>query len=320
MYHKYFDYIIYHKQCLDGFSSLFVSYLAKTIKKNTIIYPDVPSTTTTPPNITNKNVLIMDVSYSISIFKNIVQSAKSVLFIDHHISNIEDIVDYIKTLNDPRKVKIIYDKSRCGATLTWKYFFPRKTIPLFLKYIEDNDTGTWKYDKTKPFIFSLESNYHMSPYLSNLSKWKKILSKLTVGKMIKEGYVMKKYHDNLVNKNAKKYSLELFPSKKIYDRFGNFFIKVGQYKVAVFCGMGSPSVTSIGNKLLESVDCDFVMVWTLNIDRKEYVISMRSKAVDISEIAKLFGGGGHKLAGAFSFSVNEYSILDLFNEDSLPRN
>ena len=316
MKHKHINYIIYHKQCLDGYSSLFVTFLTKIINKNTIIYPDVPSTTVTPPNVANKHVLIMDVSYKLQVFKDITSKAKSVTFIDHHISNIQDIKNYAKTKN---KVRIIYDENRCGATLTWKYFFPRKVMPLFLKYIEDNDTGTWQYDKTKPFIFALESNYLLIPSLSNLSKWKSLLKKTTVAKLVKEGYTIKKYHDNLVNKNAKKYSLELFPSSKIYNKYSDFFTKIGQYRVAVFCGMNSPSVTSMGNKLLSSVDCDFVMIWTLNIDRKEYVISMRSKTIDISKIAKLFGGGGHQLAGAFSFSSLEYNILDLFNEDSLPR-
>jgi nanoRNase/pAp phosphatase (c-di-AMP/oligoRNAs hydrolase) len=35
-----------------------------------------------------------------------------------------------------------------------------------------------------------------------------------------------------------------------------------------------------------------------------------SKSTEIVNIAKLFGGGGHKLAGAFSSDI--YDIIDLF--------
>jgi nanoRNase/pAp phosphatase (c-di-AMP/oligoRNAs hydrolase) len=131
--------------------------------------------------------------------------------------------------------------------------------------------------------------------------------------MCQDGLIMTNYHNTILEINSKRYSLELFPSEKIYTQFNEHFEKKGQYRVAVFCGMGCPSVTSMGTKLLDTVDCDFVMIWTLNIDRKEYVVAMRSREVDISKIAKLFGGGGHKLAGAFSFSADVYNILDLFD-------
>ena len=68
----------------------------------------------------------------------------------------------------------------CGASLIWKYLLPNKQIPLFIKYVEDNDTGTWKYAKTKPFIFALGINYTMTPSFDNLKKWKTLLNKMEV--------------------------------------------------------------------------------------------------------------------------------------------
>ena len=48
-------------------------------------------------------------------------------------------------------------------------------------------------------------------------------------------------------------------------------------------------------------------------------MSMRSNTVNVSEIAKLFGGGGHELAAACSFSASKYRIEDLFQNESLNR-
>ena len=323
MANRHYDHIIYHKQCFDGFTSLFVAYVAGVIDKDTSIYPDVPSATSTPPGVMGKDVLIVDVAYNIDILREIIDTAKSVTFIDHHISIRDDVQNFIeKDMAEYRKtkyVKIIYSEDMCGATLIWRFLYGENAVPLFIKYIEDNDTGTWKYDKTKPFILALQSNYTMTPSFSNLEQWKTLLNKYHVFKMCADGMIMQKYHDTILTDNARRYSLELFPSETVYNKFKDHFEKKGQYRVAVFCGMGCPSVTSMGTKLLDVVDCDFVMIWTLNIDRKEYVIAMRSKEVDISKIAKLFGGGGHKLAGAFSFTVDEYNILDLFYDQSLPR-
>ena len=63
MHIKHYNYIIYHRQCYDGFSGLFVAYLAGAINEHTNIYPNVPFTTNTPPEITGKDVLIVDVAY-----------------------------------------------------------------------------------------------------------------------------------------------------------------------------------------------------------------------------------------------------------------
>lgn len=321
MHNKYYNYIIYHKQCYDGFTGLFIAYLAKVIDKKTNIYPDVPFATNTPPDIKNKDVLIVDVAYKIHILKDIIDNAKSVTFIDHHVSIRDDVMQFVKndTKDNKKYVKIIYNEKRCGASLIWKFLFPKTKIPLFIKYVEDNDTGAWKYSKTKPFIFSLGSDYNMTPTFNNLRTWRSLLDKIIVEKMCREGFIIKKYHDSLVDSNSKKYSMELFPSQQIFKQFPNYFNKVGQYRVAVFCGMDCPSPTELGNRILDTVDCDFVAMWALNMDRKEFVVSLRSRNIDIGSIAKLFGGGGHKLAGAFSISSETYSITDLFEGNSLPR-
>ena len=114
--------------------------------------------------------------------------------------------------------------------------------------------------------------------------------------------------------------MESFPINKIYQKYTDFFDKPGQYKVAVMCGTGCPSSSLIGNRIMDKIKCDFVVIWTFNMERKDYILSFRSKEVDVGKIANLFGGGGHKLASACSFSANLYSIQDLFYENSLPRN
>ncbi len=96
-------------------------------------------------------------------------------------------------------------------------------------------------------------------------------------------------------------------------------MKPGQYRVAVICGSGCPSSSRLGNKKRETIDCDFAIIWSYHMDRKEYVLSFRSKEVDVGKIAAIFGGGGHKLASACSFPANKYHIQDLFFPNSLPR-
>lgn len=215
-----------------------------------------------------------------------------------------------------------------GATLVWDYFYPKKKVPLFLKYIQDNDIGAWKMKYTKEFTLGLKVNYVTEPTKENLKKWNNLFSKKEVGKIIKKGNIYKEYHKYLLDTNIRKYSMLRFPSKKILDEFPKFFTQEGQYKVAVYNGGGCPDASSLGVEFMKKVGCDFVIMWNYQFDKKEYVLVLRSggekdtentNIVDVGEIAKLFGGGGHKQASACSFSKNKYDIFDLFTPDILPR-
>jgi nanoRNase/pAp phosphatase (c-di-AMP/oligoRNAs hydrolase) len=320
-----FNYIIYHKGCLDGFSGFFVAHNSGRLTQDVEIYPDVPSARMVPPNIDGKDIIIIDVAYKKDILEQIIKHSKSVVFIDHHVSIAEDVQllkdKYDKVSTD--KIIIVYDDKRSGATLAWKYFNSRQIAPLFLKYVEDQDTGKWEHENTKPFILALKANYHLSTEAKSINKWFRLLNKDNVMAMVEEGKIMQKYLIHLININLPRHSMHRFPSKKLFDRVKNeypdAFPGVGAYKVAVFVGFNCPSVTDLSIGALERIDCDFVIMWVYNIDKKEYVFSMRSREVDVSKIAKSMGGGGHKLAAAFSFSKKLFEIDEMFEGSPLPR-
>jgi uncharacterized protein len=311
-----FDYVIFHKYCLDGFSGFIILTTTNTIDRNALIYPDVPSAKEPPPNLHGKNVIVIDVAYKKEIIEQMFNEAKFVLFIDHHISIRNDILQLV-ALNANRH-RVVYDSSKSGASLTWRYFYPKKKLPLFIKYIEDNDTGTWKYKHTMPFILGLQVNFKLDLSRETITKWKKLFNTDTVKNVINLGRKYSEYEEYLLDINSKKYSVELFPSQQIYDEFRDKFQKPGQYRVCVL-NTSCPNGSLLGKKVLDEVDCDFCMMWSLHLDKKEIVASLRSKNVDVGELAKVFGGGGHRLASAFSFPLTKYNITDLFYPTSLPR-
>jgi hypothetical protein len=42
-----------------------------------------------------------------------------------------------------------FDISKCGAVLTWEYFFPDEPVPAFLLYVQDRDLWQWLQPKSK---------------------------------------------------------------------------------------------------------------------------------------------------------------------------
>lgn len=315
-----YNYVIYHRGCYDGFSSFVVLDKSGLIHEDAVIFPDVPSAKLPPKGIDGKDVIIIDTAYKYDILKEIFQSAKSVTFIDHHVTIHDDVIKLKSEFEKSgSNIKIVYDENECGSSLTWKFCFPDKKLPWFLKYIRANDIGQWDiYSNTYNFMAYLNVHFFTELEKDNIAKWQKMFNKDIVKHMIKKGRIYKEYIDYMIDQNTHKYSMMAFPSEQIYEEYTEHFKQPGQYKVAV-SSCPCPNSSQLGSKMMSEIDCDFVMFFTQNLDRKEYVIALRSAEVDVGSIAKIFGGGGHKLASAFSISANNYTITDLFLKDSLPR-
>ena len=72
-------------------------------------------------------------------------------------------------------------------------------------------------------------------------------------------------------------------------------------------------ISEIGSKL--SPDCDFAMIWYWDHKTQDTKVSLRGfhDMVDVSEIAKQFGGGGHKKAAGFQLPKSRH-VEDLFDK------
>ena len=306
----YYNYIIYHKKCPDGFTGFFILHMTKLIHKDAIIQPDVPSAKYPPPNIDNKDIIIIDVAYKYDVLHDIIIKAKSVTFIDHHITIHDDVLKLKNKYHN--KFIYIYDEKKSGATLTWDYFFPKRTHPYFIDLIEDNDIGKWNMKNIKDFMTGFTVSFDLRLNKDNLNKFKSLFKKSTIYKIIEKGKTYNEYKNYLVNENSTRVSFVRFPSERIYKEYSNYFYKPGQYKVAIYCGSACPNATDIAKKVFENSQCDFFISWVYNFDKMEYILTLRSETVDVGNIAKLFNGGGHIYAAAMSIKENVYKIQDLF--------
>jgi len=312
----YYNYVIFHKKCPDGFTGFVILHNSGLIDRNAKIMPDVPSAKQ-PPSDINGDVIIIDVAYKYDILEQIIKRANSVIFIDHHITIRNDVLKLKEKY--PNKLKIIYNEKKSGATLVWEFLHPNKKHPKFIDLIEDNDIGAWKLPNVKDFITGFNVKFNLRLTQENIIKFKSLFKNSTINKLIKIGKVYNEYKHYLVNENSTRISIEKFPSDLIYQEYSNFFTKPGQYKVAVYCGSSCPTASELAKKVLSENKCDFFISWVLNLDKNEYVLTLRSETVDVGNIAKLFNGGGHTYAAACSFKINKYNITDLFYGSSLPR-
>ena len=271
------DCIIYHAKCRDGFGAAWSAW--KLLGNKAEYIP--ASHGDTPPDVTGKNVAILDFSYKNEVIKKMTKQAKSLIVIDHHKSAMLDLHDIPNAY---------FDMNHSGAMLAWYFFHPEKEAPRLISYIEDRDLWKWELPNSKEFSAALD----MIPF--DFDAFCQLEDDSIFDDTCDRGSHILAYSNIAVKKISRQATMRVWEGKRVY------------------VVNSSRWMSEIGNYL--SPECDFVVIWYFDHDRQEYRASLRSlyEHIDCSEIAKRFGGGGHKKAAGFALS-KKIHIDDIFASD-----
>jgi oligoribonuclease NrnB/cAMP/cGMP phosphodiesterase (DHH superfamily) len=269
------DLVIYHANCTDGFGA---AYAAWKLLGDRADY-HAAKHGEPPPNVENRNVVVLDFSYDNATTKTLMKQAKSFLVIDHHKSAVVELHDVTCTR---------FDMNHSGAMLAWKFFHPGKEPPRMIKFIEDRDLWRWEIPYSKEF----SAAFDMVPY--DFDEFDKYLDDSAVDNAQERGAYILAYSKTVISKIAK----QAVPRK------------MGGKDVLV---VNSPHwMSEIGAAL--SPKCDFAVIWFYDHDTRQVKVSLRAhhEDSDVSEIAKKYSGGGHRKAAGFALpaNVNIETIFD----------
>lgn len=268
--------VIYHANCTDGFGA---AYSAWKLLGNRAEYHACKHGTP-PPDVKNKNVVILDFSFNNATTKKMIEDAEGLLVIDHHKSAMVELHDISNTH---------FDMTKSGAMLSWEFFHPGKEPPKFIKYIQDRDLWAWELEYSKEF----SAAFDMVPF--EFEEFEKFEDDSVFDDAVKRGSYILAYSKTVVKKVCEKAQLRKLDDKE------------------VLVVNASHWMSEIGTRL--APDCDFAMIWYWDHDAKETKVSLRAfhDTVDVSEIAKKFGGGGHKKAAGFQLPKNKH-VEDIFDK------
>lgn len=262
------DICIYHSACDDGFGAAFAVW--KRDGDSVTYHPGVYGEGA--PDVTGLDVALVDFSYKRPIMIELARKAKSILVLDHHKTAQADLDGL---MSECRNVTVEFDMERSGAVMAWQYFHPDKTLPKFFEYLQDRDLWTKKLPGVDAFTMALRS------YPQDFHEWDRLCSG-SITDLIEEGVTIERYYRGLV-KQAKGHA---------------FYRDIAGYSVPVVNGSLFMS-SEVAGELAQ--DNPFAAMYA---ETKNGVIwSLRSRApdgVDVSEIAKRYGGGGHKHAAGFT--------------------
>ena len=268
--------LLYHANCPDGFGSAY-SFWKKFQDK--MEYVPVSHGKPPPDGLKGKKIFIADFSYDKETLMSIKKDAESIVVIDHHISAKKELdgLDFCH-----------FDMDHSGAYLSWAYNFPNESVPKLIKYIEDRDLWLWKMPHAQEILSAVDS------YERTFEWWEHISSLLEsqdgFERLVNEGKAILRYKLKLVE-NIKKNS---YKSKILGKDIRVINTPFFQSEIASSLSEGEA----------------YAAAYYFNGDK--FVFSLRSSNdhIDVSEIAKNFGGGGHKKASGFSV----FNLDDL-NED-----
>lgn len=267
--------IIYHGNCADGFSAAWcfwklygghADYIAGVYQQP-------------PPDVRGRDVYLVDFSYKAPVVADMLRVAASVTLIDHHKSALEDL-EHLRgqwSDQDYPQLKWFCDLDRSGATLAWDYCFPHEPRPLLLDHIEDRDLWRFKLQNTREIqacVFSHEYKFETWDQLM-FSRAHEHLS------MIAQGAAIERKH----HKDIK----ELVAVCKRQ-------MVIGDYTVP--CASLPYTLTSDAGHLMAE-DQPFAACYWDTADGRNFSLRSRDDGIDVSEIAKQYGGGGHKHAAGF---------------------
>ncbi len=258
--------VFYHADCTDGFTSAWVAWkkFGDTAEYIASFHDDEPVF------LEGKEIYTIDITFPEVVTMRLMKDNKRVTAIDHHISTKE-------TTLITHKPSFSLDHS--GSTLAWKYFFPDDQIPQFLLNVEDRDLWRKKIPSS-PVLYA-----YLDLFDFNFEIWDKLIKDFEVldkrNKILETGQLLLKYEekrmDRHINKNA---MLVVFEGHKTYA------INESGY------------ASQIGERLSEVLP-PISIIWRQNKNGLIIVSLRGSGDVDVSELAKKYGGGGHKNSAAF---------------------
>jgi oligoribonuclease NrnB/cAMP/cGMP phosphodiesterase (DHH superfamily) len=286
------DTIIYHNPCNDGFTSALAGYIYAKEHNKDITFIGM-NYDTEIPDIIGKNVLILDFSFKKDQFEKMINLTNRIAIIDHHKSamyNLEDVSLKYK----------VFDMNSSGATLAWQYFFPDREIPLFFRYIEDNDLWHHKMEKYKEF------NSMINTYKYDFTEYVKFMNDdYLLNAINNEGSIIAKYNDIVMS--------------SLVENASPKFVKIAEKYYFVILLNSTVLKSELGNKVFDIFpNANFSAIYSTNDYDNSTYYSLRSTndRTDVSLIASLYGGGGHRNASGLKlYGVNYFpdNIIDNLN-------
>lgn len=290
--------VIYHGNCADGFGAAWAVHKAigdEGVEYYGGVYQQ------NPPNCNGKIVVFVDFCYKPDVMEIISQQAQSILILDHHKSAMEGIVsaemqcnkvdlskyegrvDWRRYLDNVYQdycenaagvIYYIFDMNRSGAMITWQFFHDADP-PALITHIQDRDLWKFQLPHTREIQAAIFSEVY------EFAVWDDLMAADMKDLAIAGTAIEKKHHKDIAE-----------------------LLKVCQREMTI--GGISVPVASLPYTMVSdaahimATDRAFAACYWDTEKTRIFGLRSHEGGTDVSQIAAMYGGGGHKNAAGFS--------------------
>jgi hypothetical protein len=299
---------IYHSNCADGFMSAWIvrKALGDGVEFHAGVYQDPP------PDVTGRDVIMTDFSYKAPVIHELAAKARTLLILDHHKTAAEDLKSlpppptgpydpdgmssWQEECGAPAALHALFDMERSGAGLTWDYFNPGIPRPKLVNHVEDRDLWRFKLDGTREIQAALFS------YPYDFTTWSALVASVEADadRLICEGAAIERKHHKDITELTK---VVTRPMRFRYqaDYSGSIVVPMANLPY---------TLTSDAGHLLCGDAHPFAGCYWDTPDGRVFSLRSRDNGADVGEIAKQYGGGGHKHASGFRVPFDQLAQFE----------
>lgn len=295
------DVCIYHHPCHDGFASACI--VNRRWPGRVEFIPAQYGDPAPLDRIAGRNVLIVDFSYKKPVLDSMASRARSVVVLDHHKTAREELGGYpsftpgrlediggapglpegnMRAQNG--NVLVHFDMEHSGAGLTWKFCCPQTPVPYGVRLVQDRDLWRWELPDSGAFHLYLQT------LPMTFGEWQPVLLEgdHMAPEILQAMQAVGRYSATIIEavvSDARLDSGELGPDHH-------------RGCAVVWC---PPVLASdVGNAVLDRFpDAPYAVVLWPSGEGVRVSLRSQDHRVDVSEIARVHGGGGHRNAAGY---------------------
>lgn len=259
---------IYHANCADGFGAAWAVRKAFQANGRDIAF-HAAKYQTPPPDVTGLNVIMVDFSYPRDMLIEMAEKAATILILDHHKSAEAELIDL------PGNIAAYFDMNHSGAMMAWEYFHSGLTPPPLLLHIEDRDLWRFQLSCTREITAALFS------HPQEFELWDRLMA-APLESLVADG--------NAILRAGRKNLQDVLATTR------RELIIAGHRVPAA----NAPHImaSDAGHELAQGHP--FAAIYWDTTRGRSFSLRSTDAGLDVSLIAKQFGGGGHRNAAGFT--------------------
>jgi oligoribonuclease NrnB/cAMP/cGMP phosphodiesterase (DHH superfamily) len=223
--------------------------------------------------------------------------AASMMVLDHHKSAIEALANIPVAQStweghlsasaleqekpDGAPIAAVFDMERSGAVIAWQYFHPNIVVPWLFRYVQDRDLWRFALPYTREISAALFS------YDYDFNTWSSLHLRLetdnSYSRLLTEGKGIERKHHKDIR--------ELLDATRREMTIGGHVVPVANMPYTM--ASDAANIMAEGQPFAATY-------YETSSGRLAFSLRSAEDGADVSEIAKMYGGGGHKHAAGFS--------------------